>query len=65
MPMRLLPIALLLAVAACSNEMPSQQLVQSEHETAQHDQRPTEDARRQRSLGQNESNRIYNQGGLR
>jgi hypothetical protein len=61
--MRLLPIALLLAVAACSNEMPSH--VQSEHETAQRDQRPTEDARRQRSLGQNESNRIYNQGGLR
>jgi hypothetical protein len=53
------------AVAGCSNEKPSQQLVQSEEAAQQRDQRAAEDARRQRTLGQSESDRIYNQGGLR
>jgi hypothetical protein len=40
--------------------------VQSEERAQQRDQRSTEDARRQRrTLGQGESDRIYNQGGLR
>ena len=52
-------------LAGCSDETPSQQLVQSEEAAQQRDQRATEDARRQRTLGQSESDRIYNQGGLR
>jgi hypothetical protein len=39
--------------------------VQSEEVAQQRDQRSTEDARRQRTLGQNESDRIHNQGTLR
>jgi hypothetical protein len=39
--------------------------VQSEERAQQRDQRSTDDSRRQRTLGQGESDRIYNQGGLR
>jgi hypothetical protein len=55
---------LLAALAGCE-EKPSQQLVQSEERAEQRDQRATEDTRRQRTLGQGESDRIYNQGTLR
>ena len=66
MPTKLLGIFLAaLAIAACSDEKPDQRLVQDEKTAAERDQRPVEDARRQRTLGQNESNRIYSQGGLR
>jgi len=58
----LTPVFLL---AGCSDEKPSLQLVQSEEHAQQRDQRATEDTRRQRTLGQGESDRIYNQGGLR
>ena len=54
-----------LAIAACSDEKPDQQLVQGEYTAVEHDQRPVEDARWQRTLGQSESDRIYSQGGLR
>jgi hypothetical protein len=64
MPTKLLSIFLAaLAIAACSDEKP--QLVQDEKAAAARDQRPVEDARRQRTLGQSESDRIYNQDGLR
>jgi predicted small lipoprotein YifL len=56
--------ALLAALAGCE-EKPSQQLVQSEERAQQRDQQSTEDARRQRTLGQGESDRIHNQGTLR
>ena len=57
-------LGLAAALAGCE-EKPSQQLVQSEEHAEQRDQQPTQDTRRQRTLGQGESNRIYNQGGLR
>ena len=66
MPTRLVAISLLaLVCVACSDEKPNQQLVQSEERAAARDQRPTDDARRQRTLGQSESERIHNQGTLR
>jgi hypothetical protein len=66
MPIRFPSILLLaLALSACADEKPDQQLVQSEERAQQRDQRPVEDSRRQRTLGQNEADRIYNQGGLR
>jgi outer membrane PBP1 activator LpoA protein len=66
MPTRSLSVILLaVALAACADEKPEQKLVQSEHNTAAQDQRSVEDGRRQRTLGQNESGRIYNQGALR
>jgi hypothetical protein len=65
MPTRLLSIfALALALGACADERPDQRLAQSEEAAEQRDQRPMEDARRQRTLGQNEAERIYG-GGLR
>lgn len=66
MPIRTLGfLTLLLAAAGCADEKPNQQLVQSEHEAAARDQRPVEDERRQRTLGQNEGGRIYSGGALR
>ena len=61
---RILLASLLIALTGCS-EKPHQQLVQNEDQAAARDQRPLEDARRQRTLGQNEANRIYNGGDLR
>jgi hypothetical protein len=66
MPTRFVSAFLLAAlVASCSDEKPDQRLVQNEQSAAARDQRPVEDNRRQRTLGQGESDRIYNQGGLR
>jgi hypothetical protein len=66
MPTQLIGISLLaLVLVACADEQPDQQLVQKEHEAAARDQRPMQDERRQRTLGQSESDRIYNQGALR
>ena len=65
MPIRLLSLLLAGLAAACADEKPDQQLVRSEHHAAASDQRPTQDTRRQRTLGQGESDRIYNQGALR
>jgi hypothetical protein len=66
MPTRIIRIPLLaLLLGACADEKPDQQLVQKEQEAAASDQRPLQDERRQRTLGQSESERIYNQGGLR
>jgi hypothetical protein len=66
MPTRLIRISLLaLALAACADEKPDQTLVQAETEAAARDQRAMEDSRRHRTLGQSESERIYNQGSLR
>jgi hypothetical protein len=66
MPTRVIGISLLaLILGACADEKPDQQLVQKEQEAAASDQRPLQDERRQRTLGQSESDRIYNQGGLR
>jgi hypothetical protein len=66
MPTRLIRISLLgLALAACADEKPDQTLVQREPEAAARDQRALEDSRRHRTLGQSESERIYNQGSLR
>ena len=66
MPTRFIGIFLLaLVLAACADEKPDQQLVQKEQEAAARDQRPLQDERRQRTLGQSESDRIYSQGGLR
>jgi PBP1b-binding outer membrane lipoprotein LpoB len=66
MPTRVIGISLLaLILGACADEKPDQQLVQKEQEAAASDQRPLQDERRQRTLGQSESERIYNQGGLR
>ena len=62
---RLLLSAALLALVACSDEKPDQRLVQDEVRAAARDQRPLEDGRRQRTIGQGESDRIYNQGALR
>ena len=66
MPIRFAGFTLLaLFLAGCADEKPDQRLVQNEHRAAKRDQQPTEDTRRQRTLGQGESDRIYNQGGLR
>lgn len=66
MPKRFASVFLLAALlAGCSDEKPDQRLVQSEQSAAARDQRPVQDNRRQRTLGQGESDRIYNQGGLR
>jgi hypothetical protein len=65
MRIRLISATLLLCLAAACGEKPHQQLVQNEDQVAARDQRPLEDGRRQRTLGQNEANRIYNEGGLR
>ena len=65
MSTRLICATLLLCLAAACGEKPHQQLVQSEDQVAARDQRPLEDSRRQRTLGQNEANRIYNGGDLR
>ena len=66
MPTRLIRISLLgLALAACADEKPDQTLVQREPGAAARDQRTLEDSRRHRTLGQSESERIYNQGSLR
>ena len=66
MPIRFATFSLLaLFLAGCADEQPDQRLVQNEHLAAKRDQQPTEDTRRQRTLGQGESDRIYNQGGLR
>jgi hypothetical protein len=65
MPTRFAALCLLaVALCACS-EKPDQTLVQNEHTAAARDQRPLEDERRQRTLGQGEANRIYNEGSLR
>jgi hypothetical protein len=66
MPTRFIVISLLaLLLGSCADEKPDQRLVQKEEEAAARDQRPLQDERRQRTLGQGESDRIYNQGGLR
>ena len=66
MPISRLAVLLCLVLAsACSDEKPSQQLYQTEDAAAARDQRDVEDARRQRTLGQNEAGHIYNQGALR
>jgi hypothetical protein len=66
MPTRFIGISLLaLLLGSCADEKPDQRLVQKEEEAAARDQRPLQDERRQRTLGQGESDRIYNQGGLR
>ena len=66
MPTRFIAISLLaLLLGSCADEKPDQRLVQKEEEAAARDQRPLQDERRQRTLGQGESDRIYNQGGLR
>ncbi len=66
MPTRLATFLLLaLFLAGCADEKPDQRLAQNEHRAAKRDQQPTEDVRRQRTLGQGESDRIYNHGGLR
>jgi hypothetical protein len=52
------------AILAACEEKP-QELHQTEARAEQRDQTATADERRQRTLGQSESNRIYNQGGLR
>ena len=65
MPILRLAVLLSLALPACGDEKPSQQLYQSEDAAAARDQRELEDARRQRTLGQNEAGHIYNQGSLR
>jgi hypothetical protein len=62
---RILLIVGLLALVAGCEEKPSQQLVQSETRAQDRDQEQTTDARRQRTLGQGESDRIHNQGTLR
>ena len=63
---RFIAISLLaLLLGSCADEKPDQRLVQKEEEAAARDQRPLQDERRQRTLGQGESDRIYNQGGLR
>lgn len=63
---RIVGISLLaLVLAACADETPSQLLVQNQQQAATRDQRPLEDERRQRTLSQSESGRIYNQGALR
>lgn len=49
----------LLALAGCADEKPDQRLVQSETEAAERDQSPVDNSRRQRTLGQGESGRIY------
>jgi hypothetical protein len=64
MPTRLAVLLLALALSACADEKPDQRLVQSEAAAASRDQRALEDDRRQRTLGQNEAERIYG-GGLR
>jgi hypothetical protein len=53
---------LALVLSACADEKPDQP---KEQEAAERDQRPLQDERRQRTLGQSESARIYNQGALR
>jgi hypothetical protein len=66
MPTRFIGISLLaLALGACADEMPDQQLVPQEQQAAARDPQALQDERRQRTLGQSESDRIYNQGGLR
>ena len=66
MPTRFIRLSLLaLALAACADEKPDQTLVRGEDEAAARDQRALEDSRRQRTLGQGESGRIYNEGSLR
>ena len=65
MPIRVLTVLVLALVGACGDEKPDQQLVQSEERASARDQRSGEDTRRQRTLGQSESERIYNQGALR
>ena len=66
MPTRYIVVSfLVLLLGACADEKPDQRLVQQEGEAAARDQRPLQDERRQRTLGQNESGRIYNEGSLR
>ena len=66
MPTRLIRVSLLaLALGACADEKPDQTLVQAETDAAASDQRALQDSRRQRTLGQSESGRIYNEGSLR
>ena len=62
-PLILLVAALLPALLACTEK--SQELVRSEHQAAKADQNARQDERRQRTLGQSESERIYQQGTLR
>jgi hypothetical protein len=64
MPTRFVQICLLAAALCACSEKPHQQLVQDEPHAAARDQRPLEDERRQRTLGQNEADRIYG-GSLR
>ena len=64
MPTRLISVFLLALAAACGDEKPDQRLAQNEVAAAARDQRPVEDARRQRTMAQGESGRIY-EGALR
>ena len=65
MPAKFVTLCLLAAALAACSEKPDQRLVQSEERAEARDQRPIEDTRRQRTLTQNEANRIYNEGSLR
>ena len=51
------------ALLACTEK--PQELVRSAHQAAKADQNARQDERRQRTLGQSESERIYQQGTLR
>jgi hypothetical protein len=51
--------------ALAPTKSPDQQRVQDEVTAASSDQRALQEARRQRTLGESESGRIYNQGPLR
>ena len=64
MTTRLISVFLLALAAACGDEKPDQRLAQDEVEAAARDQRPVEDTRRQRTMAQGESGRIY-EGALR
>jgi hypothetical protein len=64
MPTRLVSLFVLVLAAACGDEKPDQRLAQDEPQAAARDQRAVEDTRRQRTLAQGESGRIY-EGPLR
>jgi len=64
MTTRFLHVLVLCALGACADEKPDQRLVQSEHDAAARDQRAPENTRRQRTMAQGESGRIY-EGALR
>ena len=62
-PFIILFAVLMPALLACTEK--PQELVRSGHQAAKADQDARQDERRQRTLGQSESERIYQQGTLR